>query len=186
MGKHYIGEATAAVALKSHITTEPSIYGGENNCYRYSLPRRWNKDKPAIMWLLMNPSVATEFCNDRTVARCERFSESWGYGGIFVGNIFAYRATDQSRLSAVNDPAGPENNRYLLEMAQQAEKIILAYGTPQDSKLRPRGAETVRFLLQSGVSAAKFHALKLTKAARPCHPLYLRGDLKPFPFIPES
>jgi hypothetical protein len=34
---------------------------------------------------------------------------------MYVGNTFAYRATDQSRLAEVDDPIGPNNDGHLLK-----------------------------------------------------------------------
>ncbi|QCE35204.1 DUF1643 domain-containing protein [Acetobacteraceae bacterium] len=158
-----------------------ALYGGLGDCYRYKLCRVWDKTKPRIMWIMMNPSVATEKEDDRTVAKCQRLSRKWGYGSMNVGNSFAYRCTDQKRLLEVSDPVGKENLEHLLKMAQESDCVLLAYGTPQAKMLQAQGTKVAKFLADAGIN---LYALKLSTKNRPCHPLYLSETLKPIPFVP--
>ncbi|MBS1089471.1 DUF1643 domain-containing protein [Gluconobacter wancherniae] len=180
-GNHHVGNSKALRLSEDVVST--AIYGGPADCYRYTLRRTWDPSAPLVMWLMMNPSLATEIGDDRTVAKCQRYARAWGYGGIFVGNSFAYRCTDQKRLLEVPDPIGPENDRHLLEMARQADLVVLAYGAPQIKTLRPRGTEVARMLGKAGI---KVTALRLSKSGRPEHPLYLPSELKPAPLDPET
>ncbi|GBR45765.1 DUF1643 domain-containing protein [Neokomagataea thailandica] len=172
--QHNVGQAKP-LKLTDDVTST-AVYGGPQDCYRYTLRRVWHKNAPKLMWLMMNPSVATEFGDDRTVAKCQRYARSWGYGSILVGNSFAYRCTDQKRLTEVDDPVGPENDTHLLELAKDADLVLLAYGSPQIRALRQRGTDVALMLEQQGV---RLHTLRLSKSGRPEHPLYLPADLKP-------
>lgn len=156
-----------------------AFYGGPGDCYRYRLTRIWDATKPRILWIMMNPSVATETEDDRTVAKCQRLARKWGYGSMNVGNSFAYRCTDQKRLLEVPDPVGKDNFKYLFEMAEESEKVILAYGTPHAKELQAQGTKTARQLAASGI---ELYALKISTKNRPCHPLYLSEKLIPVPF----
>src|SRR3954469_17706712 len=78
--------------------------------YRYALWRVWDADRGLCNFLMLNPSTADETVNDPTVARCARRARSWGYGGLVVTNLFAFRATDPSGLRAAPDPVGPEDD----------------------------------------------------------------------------
>jgi hypothetical protein len=75
-----------------------AVFGGLNDCYRYRLVRTWDEGKRHIMFVTMNPSTADPLVDDPTVEKCGRFARAWGYGGLYVGNTFAYRATDKKRL----------------------------------------------------------------------------------------
>lgn len=145
--------------------------------YRYTLEEIWNPNLPPIMWLLMNPSVATIDHGDPTLIRTGRFARDWGYGGQLVGNVHAYRATDKQRLLEIDDPAGPGNDKALAAMAKRAAIVVLAYGQPP-RPLRAR-SETVVTMLRS--TGAKLHHLRLAKDGSPVHPLYLPATLKPIP-----
>jgi len=154
-----------------------ALFGGSHREYRYVLRRVWDDRLPATMFVMMNPSVADVHADDPTVARCQSFARRWGSGSIFVANTFAYRVTDQSKLIAVSDPVGPDNDRHILEMARSSKTIVVAYGQPHKT-LRQRGLEVCAMLKHHGFT---LYALKLNADGTPRHPLYVRGDLEPFP-----
>jgi hypothetical protein len=137
---------------------------------------RWDETKPHAMFIMMNPSTADPMVDDPTVAKCVRFARAWGYGGIYVGNRFAYRATDKKRLTLVANPIGPDNDRHVIAMAKIAAIVIFAYGQPGHRTLRARGPLLAKILIDKGI---KPHVLKLSNNGTPCHPLYLREMLKP-------
>ena len=153
-----------------------AVFGGGNEEYRYTLSRTWDDSLPSVLFLLMNPSTASIKANDPTVAKCCRYAMAWGYGSLWVGNSCAYRATDQKRLITAPDPIGPENDKYLVEMADQASLIVMAYGSPHKS-LRDRGPQVARLLSRGGTRP--LYVLKLSKDGTPWHPLYLLNSLKP-------
>jgi hypothetical protein len=155
-----------------------AIFGGAQKEYRYTLERRWGSAPGTVLFVMMNPSVADEDCDDATVAKCGRYIRAWGYERLLVGNTFAYRATHQKRLMEVSDPVGPDNDKHLVAMARQADRIVFAYGMPHAS-LRSRGPEVVK-LLEADGHGKKIHALKLCADGTPSHPLYLKGDLMGF------
>ncbi|ADV82938.1 DUF1643 domain-containing protein [Terriglobus saanensis] len=150
--------------------------------YRYTLTEIWDSQLSPIMWLLMNPSVASVEHADPTLIRTGRYARLWGYGGQLVGNVHAYRTTDKHKLLDVDDPEGPENVNALVHMAKQAGRVILAYGQPP-KVLRPRSAEVVQLLRETG---ATLHHLRLSKDGSPSHPLYLPATLGPTPPLPKT
>lgn len=153
-----------------------AVFGGPNDCYRYRLVRTWDETKPHAMFIMMNPSTADPMVDDPTVAKCGRFARAWEYGGIYVGNTFAYRATDKKRLRLIADPVGPDNDKHLIAMAKLAAIVIFAYGQPGHKTLKARGALLAKIFIDRGI---KPHVLKLSNDGTPCHPLYLRETLKP-------
>ena len=76
--------------------------------YRYALWRWWDRSRPYAMFIGLNPSTADEVNNDPTVSRCIGYSRRWGYGGLCMTNIFAYRSTDPARMKAHSAPIGGE------------------------------------------------------------------------------
>ena len=153
-------------------------FGGKNNEYRYALRRVWDDTLDSVFFVMMNPSTADPYVDDPTVAKCQRYARAWGYGTLWVGNTFAYRATNQKHLLQVADPVGPENDAWLLKMAAQAGMIVLAFGRPHKN-LCQRGRDVAALLHRAG---HELHALKLCNDGTPSHPLYLRGSLKPTVF----
>jgi hypothetical protein len=144
--------------------------------YRYQLREIWDPQQPLVLWLLMNPSVACIDYSDPTLIRTGKFARSWGYGGQLVGNVHAYRATDKNRLLEIADPVGPDNDRMILDMAAQAQTVVLAYGQPPKA-LRQRGQEVVALLSNH----PRLCHLRLANDGTPVHPLYLPSSLIPIP-----
>ena len=101
--------------------------------YRYVLTRVWDAGLPRALFVMLNPSTATEVQNDPTVERCERRARALGFGAFRVTNIFAFRATDPREMRAQPDPVGPQNDAAILESLSWAagaqDRIICAWGT---------------------------------------------------------
>ena len=76
--------------------------------YRYSLTRVWDADASRVVFVMLNPSTATEIQNDPTIERCEQRARRLGFGGFRAVNIFALRATDPRDMRAADDPEGPD------------------------------------------------------------------------------
>lgn len=78
--------------------------------FRYALWREWDATLPAVMLIGLNPSTADANHNDPTIRRCIGFARDWGFGGVRVLNLFAFRATYPDDLKAAADPVGPRND----------------------------------------------------------------------------
>jgi hypothetical protein len=140
--------------------------------YRYSLGRRWHHGDARphyVMWLMLNPSTADGETDDRTIERCISFSRSWGFDGLMVGNLFAFRATDPKMLYRAEDAVGPANDAYLQNMATGCELVVAAWGG--HDYVYP---ERVRAALLAVGRPVK--CLGTTKGGHPRHPLYLKSD----------
>ena len=160
-----------------------AVFGGPAEMYRFELSRVWNAQLPVLLMIGMNPSVASPYFDDPTAFKGRRYAEDWGFGTLLIGNVFAYRATDQKRLLKISDPVGPENDAHLLAMADRADLILFAYGSPHLS-LRYRGPQVARMLADKHTK--KMHVLALSKDGVPKHPRYLKGTLTPVPWCPPS
>lgn len=141
-------------------------FGGAGECYRVKLVRRWAAG-PLCLFGMMNPSTAEARANDPTVAKCCQMARWWGFGGLFIANACAYRATDRMRLLEVADPVGPRNHAAILEMAAESKRIVIAHGRlPGDLQ---RHANAMCQLLQD--AGHQLHVLRLTPDGVPMHPL---------------
>ena len=173
--KHDPGGKVRLALARDVIST--AIFGGPADCYRYRLQRTWDAKLPLAMWVMMNPSNADLHIDDSTVAKCGCYARAWGYGGILVGNTFAYRATNKRHLRLVADPIGPDNDKHLVAMARRAHIVIFAYCQPGHRTLAPRGIAVAELLIQeAGITP---HVLELSKRGIPVHPLYLVESLQP-------
>ncbi|AXI48268.1 hypothetical protein C1J03_21090 [Sulfitobacter sp. SK012] len=161
---------------RSHTKADAPSTAVYSDCerYRYALTRVWDPTAQSVLFVMLNPSTATEVHNDPTVERCERRARTLGYGGFRVTNIFAYRATDPRDMRAATDPIGPDNDRMITKGVQWATDVIAAWGT--HGAHLDRGATVGAMLRQ--LDKPVFH-LGLTKHGHPKHPLYLRYTAQP-------
>ena len=172
-----------ALITRSHTKGDaPStaVYSGCEQ-YRYSLTRVWDSAAPRVMFVMLNPSTATEVQNDPTVERCERRARVLGFGGFRVTNIFAWRATDPRDMRAAADPIGPDNDATLDEGADWADRIIAAWGI--HGAHQDRGLAVAARLAQG---TKPLYHLGLSKAGHPKHPLYLPYQQQPVLWQPEK
>lgn len=72
--------------------------------YRYSLSRVWDESKNKVMFIGLNPSTADETEDDPTIRRCINFAKSWGYVGLEMTNLFAFRATAPKDMKNTKEP----------------------------------------------------------------------------------
>lgn len=142
--------------------------------YRYALTRTWDPEGLRVLFVMLNPSKATEVQNDPTVERCERRARALGFGAFQVTNIFAWRDTDPFQMRKASDPVGPENAAAILEGAAWADQIIAAWGT--HGAHRDQGPQTEALLRRTG---KPLFTLGLSKHGHPKHPLYISYDQKP-------
>lgn len=138
--------------------------------YRYALWRTWDKNRPYAMFVGLNPSTADETEDDPTIKRCIQFAKDWGYGGLCMANLFAFRATKPTDMKKVLDPVGIENDLWLIKLANDAGVVVGAWGNHGAFQAR---AKYVIDLLPD------MSYLKLNVTGHPSHPLYLKADLKP-------
>lgn len=144
--------------------------------YRYGLFRKWNDELPMVMFMMLNPSTADATKDDPTIRRCIAFAKSWGFGSLFVGNLFAYRATNPKELLTAIDPIGQFNAQWNELAAKDADMIVCAWGnSPIINALQKRYGKNYTPLSGMG----ELHYIELSKDGTPKHPLYLRGELKP-------
>ncbi|HEY0239987.1 MAG TPA: DUF1643 domain-containing protein [Friedmanniella sp.] len=137
--------------------------------YRYALRRTWAAG-PSMLWVLANPSSADAANDDPTLRRCTRFAVDHGCGGLGVVNLWAWRATDPRELDGVDDPVGPDNDRWITALSRQADgPVVLGWGV----QTSPRVA-SVRQLL----GRRPTHCLGRTRAGHPRHPLYVSAETR--------
>lgn len=138
----------------------------EDGKHRYKLSREWDASLPKVLFIMLNPSTADAENDDPTIRRCIGFAKAWGYGGIWVGNLFSYRTAYPKELKG-HDVYTSENLKHIYDMKNQSDKIICAWGNS-------RGLPAYICNRFDGI-----YYLELSKNRTPKHPLYLKGSLLP-------
>lgn len=141
--------------------------------YRYGLTRAWGPGG-MVLFILLNPSTADAIVDDATVRRCIAFARAWGYGGIYIVNLFAFRSTDPKALRRTPDPIGVQNDHAISSYAEFSSLHVAAWGV--HGALLLRGRQVFQNIVTLGYP---LYHLGLTQGGYPRHPLYLAKSTKP-------
>lgn len=200
-----------AASRRAEATATPICRGASfdrTRRYRYRLTRLWDAARPTLGVIMLNPSTADARRDDPTIRRCMGLARAWGYGGIEVVNLFAWRTRTPAALRRVADPVGRRNDAWLRRLARRGADVLFAWGA--HGALRGRDAAVLNLLdavrgggaaapqatahsavapvdaVRGGRAAARRRrrrlCLGLTKCGRPRHPLYVRADARPIDF----
>ncbi|MGO0305087.1 DUF1643 domain-containing protein [Endozoicomonas acroporae] len=138
--------------------------------YRYALWRTWDAEKSFVMFIGLNPSTADETEDDPTIRRCINYAKDWGYGGLCMVNLFAFRATEPNDMKNAIDPIGPENDEWLKNLSKDAGIIIGAWGN--HGSFMNRAKAVINMI-------PNIKCLKQNFGGEPAHPLYQKKTARP-------
>jgi hypothetical protein len=139
--------------------------------YRYWLVRQWDPDLPMVNFVMLNPSTADASKEDPTIRKCVGFADRWGFGGLWVVNLFAFRSTDPAGLLAAADPVGPGNDSWLRACCEATGATVLAWGSTGGTRVGRLIA--ARLLEALPLLPPEVSCLGRTKSGAPRHPLML-------------
>lgn len=146
--------------------------------YRYFLERKTVSNcKDFVNFILLNPSTADENIDDPTIRSCLRITKNLGYQGMWVTNLFAFRATHPADLKKELDSIGSENNAYIKKYAKRSKLIIAAWGN--HGSFLNRDKAVIKMLS----SIKPLYCLGITTLGNPKHPLYVKRNTKLLKFI---
>lgn len=140
--------------------------------YRYALWRIWEKSKPIVLFICLNPSTGNEVKSDPTITRVRGFATDWGYGGFYMMNLFAIVSPDPTVLKTDPNPLG-DNDGWLEKIAPKCSKVVFAWGNFKEAK--DRSKQVIKMFHDA-------YALVLNKNGSPKHPLYVKADIIPVKF----
>lgn len=135
--------------------------------HRYVLWRGWDPSKEKVMFIGLNPSTADETQDDPTIRRCINFARDWRYGGMYMLNLFSYRATKPRDMHLAADPIGADNDTALINYSLKSHIIVACWGSTGDHMKRH---VSVTNMFEDLWCFGK------TKNGMPRHPLYVKGD----------
>lgn len=141
--------------------------------HRYVLRRNWLGEGGTVNFIMLNPSTADDVFNDATIRRCIGFAKRWGFSGLVVTNLFAYRATQPDDLRAILDTSGgfrlaigDDNTAHIDREAKDSAAIVCAWGDNCDV-LPHRDLDIIQML--------RFHrdllCIRRTAKGNPAHPV---------------
>ncbi len=172
---NYIGEIGRLVYLPiMNIQSQIDASGmrctahfSDDEVYRYYLEWSWT-DGPLLTVCMLNPSTATHEILDPTIKGLIKRANMWGYAGISVVNLFAFRSPSPAIMRAASDPVGPDNDAVLIRVIvdlSESNPIVVAWGN--HGRFRNRDQEVLKLL------GNKLQVFGLNANGTPKHPLYV-------------
>ena len=121
----------------------------DDRTHRFLWKRVWDKDKPSVTVIMLNPSLSDNIVTDTTtslvVNNIASFSE---YGGVEILNLFSV-LTPKLRFTDVEENLNAkENDSYILKSVESSAKTIIAWGRVVDSnaKIEERAIQVLNLL----------------------------------------
>lgn len=136
--------------------------------HRLLLSRIWDFSKPLVMFIGLNPSTANATADDPTIRRVKSFAKAWGYGGVYMMNLFTFISTDPKQLDIKNGNHETAND-LLKAFGSECKMIVFAWG---NFNVHGRDNEIKQMFPDA-------FALQVNKNGSPKHPLYVAGDAIP-------
>lgn len=159
------------------------IEGPNQGQLRYFLRREINIfGVGTALFVMLNPSTATDEVDDATIRRCINFAKREGCRNLEVCNLSPLRFTERKKLKQFGrEPDGVwhENVSTIKYAAQGARMVIAAWGF--DGTLENRAGRLLKALPD-----VEWLCLGMTKEGQPRHPLYLKADAPLIPYKPEG
>jgi len=149
---------------------------GDGRRFRYALWRRWKnspKNLDALLFIGLNPSTANGTKDDPTVVRMINFAKSWGFGGLFVGNLFSIVSADPAVLltDTSKELYGGPNDAAIKQMRNLCSLVVVGWGE-FGKRVGYRPAAVLDLV------GEPVYCIKLNRSGEPSHPLYLPGNSK--------
>lgn len=162
----------------------------DDGVYRYELERGWDPGAMPLVCCMLNPSTADHQVDDPTIQALIHFAKLWGYGGLLIVNLFAFRSSSPTVMMSADDPVGPENQDRLEKLLKRAAElqaqVLVAWGNDGGFE----GGDQ-RFIARAAEHGVDLVCLGQTQHGHPKHPM-ARGlhriprDQQPIPFIPRA
>lgn len=95
--------------------------------YRYQLVRIWDRDKPTVMCIGLNPSTANDEKNDATINWLINSLTHLGYGGLKMMNLYSYITPYPKELQMAPMYPGV-NDQWILTTAANSQAIVFCWG----------------------------------------------------------
>jgi len=145
-----------------------AVFSDSNRRFRYALWRVWQPAGDKLLFIGLNPSTANDIKDDPTIRRLIGFAKSWGFGGLFAGNLFSLVTANPADLwfsSSPEQPNGP-NDIAIKRMRELSTKVMVGWG----NEGRSAGTRPGQVLALLG---GPVYCLKITGEGEPGHPLYM-------------
>ena len=143
----------------------------DDRTHRFVLEKVWNKDKPILAVIALNPAIADTLIQDMTtylivtnVARLEK------YGGVVILNLYSKLTSKLNfRWNSDEDLNDLENDNFIKKYAEECDAVVLAWG--KSGEVNQRINERISQVMEL-LSGFESKLLQITNGIRTgIHPL---------------
>ena len=122
----------------------------DSHTHRYLWKRVWDKDKPLVAIIMLNPCQADNIITDTTtslvvnnVAKLEK------YGGVEILNLYSKLTTKLNFKEKDEELNDQENDSYILKSVESSSITILAWGKASNSnqRIEERAVQVINLLM---------------------------------------
>lgn len=148
--------------------------------HRWWLERRWDPQRPRLLFIGLNPSRADDRRDDPTLRRLIGFAQAWGFGSLEVLNLFSRITASPAVLRRSREPVGGRNDAWLSERLaslRPGDAVWLGWGN--GGRWQQRDQQVLALLRHGLPAGVSLLALALTAAGQPRHPLYAPAAAQP-------
>ena len=161
--------------------------------YRYEFTRTWEQDNKLLCFIMFNPSTTDNVVLDPTTNECSSIAYCWGYGGIALYNLYAFRSSKSENVEKklktkeehdIAEMVGPRNEKVLDQATESNRyaKIVCAWGNhPHTEDFINRSFNTLE-----RIGKDRLLVLVVTSQGQPMHPLTNQHRKKSLPPITEK
>lgn len=109
----------------------------DERTHRYFLWRKWDLQKPLVMFIGLNPSKGGEQNNDNTITKVIKVAKHNGFGGLYMFNLFSVVSKKPAYILKCKDPL-MMNDFYMDMVYNQCKEVVFCWGAFKQAKDRAK------------------------------------------------
>lgn len=151
-----------------------SIFSSDKR-YRFVLERIWDKSKPRLCFITLNPEDSDTYYWDSTLLVCKEFAtifEDGKYGGLSVLNLYPYISNKTTDLLEYEGEMFEKNLQYIYYCVKKSQKVFCAWGDNvfrRAGKIKLHNDYANRLWEKIKEYENKIYCFGLLKSSHPCH-----------------
>ena len=124
----------------------------EDRTHRFLWKRVWDKDKPLVCVIALNPCLSDNIVTDTTTALCiNNVARLENYGGLQIVNLYSLLTSKLNfRWNSDEDLNAPENDQYIKKAVEESEIAVLAWGrvSASNDRIAERAVDVINMLMK--------------------------------------
>lgn len=153
-----------------------------NGTERLWLSRKIADTGPLGLVIGLNPSTAgaSSETDDPTIKKLKGFGRGWGWGGLWMSNLFVFIETYSQNLKNVDyrTACGEFGSDVLERMIPHADEIVLCWGSAVPKLMSHRISAVLTRVSMLKRPEVRVLCFGTSKNGHPTHPLYLSYETR--------